>query len=885
MSPTVARMAVLAAWLGLQVGVAGLGAQPQDRVADAENALRTGRYDDAISQFTDIARRQPESARAAKGMVESLAAVGRYEDAEGAARRYNRSNPESPQLLNSLGEVLVLRGKLDAAEEAFARAIEEGASEAVTARLNLAVLRYDRGEREEASSEFDRFIDVYNRGRGLSSDELTAVATAVRYLGVDDHQLYRDALRAYDEAIAADPANIEPRILVGELFLEKYQSGEAAASFADVLAVNPHHPRALLGMARRARFDGSPQAMELVLRSLEANSNLVEARAFLAGLLIELESYEAAAGEADRALDVNPASLDALAMLAAARYLSGDRRGFEAAERRALSLNPVYAGLYTTLAEMCARNRLYQVAKDFAARAVDLDPKSWRGYALLGINQLRTGAIEEGKRNLETAFDGDPYDLWTKNTLDLLDNLGQYAQTRTDRFLISIDRTESELLALYMGELAEEAYDRLQAIYGYRPATPIQVEVYPNHADFSVRTVGLVGLGALGVSFGPVIAMDSPSARETGEFNWGSTLWHELAHTFHLGMTDHRVPRWFSEGLAVYEERRARPGWGDDVSLSFLAAYAQGRLLPVGELNNGFARPAYPEQLIHSYYEASLVCEFIERETGPHTLVRMLAAYRDGLSTPQVFENVIATDVDEFSDRFFAYLDERFAGPLAAMRPGRAEGGRPSREEIARRAESDRGDYMAQLGYGHILFEERRLEEAVGYLERAKRLIPDYAGPGSPYWYLALIHKLQGSLERASDELAALTAINERDYQAHLELAEVREALGDRDGAAGALERAIYISPYDMTLHARLAAMYSEAGEAQKAIRERRAVLALDPVDRAEALYQLSLAYFEAGDVANARRIVLRALEDAPSFEKAQDLLLEIRASRGGGTG
>jgi Tfp pilus assembly protein PilF len=56
----------------------------------------------------------------------------------------------------------------------------------------------------------------------------------------------------------------------------------------------------------------------------------------------------------------------------------------------------------------------------------------------------------------------------------------------------------------------------------------------------------------------------------------------------------------------------------------------------------------------------------------------------------------------------------------------------------------------------------------------------------------------------------------------------------------------------------------------------------LEPVDRAEALYQLSLAYFEAGDVANARRTVLQALEDAPSFEKAQDLLLEIRASRGG---
>jgi predicted Zn-dependent protease len=118
------RALALTAWLGLHIGVAGLDAQSQDRVADAENALRTGRYDDAVSLFADIVRRQPESARAAQGMVESSAAVGRYGDAEEAARRYNRSNPESPQLLNALGEVLALRGKLDAAEDAFARAID-----------------------------------------------------------------------------------------------------------------------------------------------------------------------------------------------------------------------------------------------------------------------------------------------------------------------------------------------------------------------------------------------------------------------------------------------------------------------------------------------------------------------------------------------------------------------------------------------------------------------------------------------------------------------------------------------------------------------------------------------------------------------------------------
>ena len=47
-------------------------------------------------------------------------------------------------------------------------------------------------------------------------------------------------------------------------------------------------------------------------------------------------------------------------------------------------------------------------------------------------------------------------------------------------------------------------------------STPIRLELFPRHADFSVRTVGLAGLGALGVSVGSLLAMDSPAARERG---------------------------------------------------------------------------------------------------------------------------------------------------------------------------------------------------------------------------------------------------------------------------------------------------------------------------------------------------------------------------------
>jgi tetratricopeptide (TPR) repeat protein len=850
------------------------------QIEDARTAHRAGRYEDAISQFSRMVRRQASSVEAARGLVATLVEVGRYEDAVEAAERFARDNPNSRELSNSLGEVLYLIGDREEAQRAFARA-SQSASDSLVARYNLAVLHYEDGQLEQAMREFDRFIDVYNNSADLSAVELTTVANAVRYLSLRDWVLAQDALRAYDEAIAADPGYLEPRVRVGQLFLERYNGTDAQPSFENVLQLNPHHPRALLGLARTMRFSGTPGATELVERALEVNPNLVEARVFLAGIYLESEDLENASAEVEQALEVNPQSLEALSLLAATRFLQDDEQEFQAAVRRVLDLNPKYAGLYNTLADVSVRTRQYEKAVEFAQRGVDLDPNSWRGFTQLGINQLRIGNMRAGRENLETAFAGDPHDPWTKNTLDLLDKLDRFRETDTERFALVMDGNELALLSPYFGELAEEAYDSLSNKYGYRPETPVRVEVFPDHWDFSVRTVGLTGLAALGVSFGPVIAMDAPSAREVGDFNWGSTLWHELAHTFHLGLSNHRVPRWFTEGLAVYEEHRARRGWGDDVNPGFLVAYKEGRLHPVSELNNGFTRPSYPEQIGYSYYQASLVFDLIEQEFGFQSIIDMLKQYAAGKSTPAVVRTTLGMDMDRLDHMFDEYMEERFSVPLAALASlGSGDNPHESREDVAREADKHPGSFVAQLAMGSMLLEQGRAEDALMYFERAKSLFPEYAGADSPYWFLAQIYLDRGEREKAASELEALTAINERNYAARQELADVYQALGDSTSAVASLEEALYINPMAVGLHLRLAELYAGLERWPQAIREREAVLATNPVDRAEAQYQLARAYFDSGDLDNARSAVLDALESAPNFQQAQELLLAIHARR-----
>jgi len=462
-----------------------------------------------------------------------------------------------------------------------------------------------------------------------------------------------------------------------------------------------------------------------------------------------------------------------------------------------------------------------------------------------------------------------------------MDTFKNYALVETGRFRLFLDRKEADVLGPPMAALAAEAVEKLSGRYGFSPPGRIRVEAYPSHADFSVRTVGLAGLGALGVCFGPVVAIDSPQARERGAFNWGSTLWHELAHVVTLGASANRVPRWVTEGISVYEERRARPGWGDDLSLEFLRAYQAGRLLSLRELNNGFVRPTSPDQVSLSYYQASLVVEHIESRHGIAGLRGLLSAYATGASSDRAFETALGRTIDQVDADFLAALKTRLAKPLAGIRPAVSEAARrvtapETRAALEARLEKDDGDFIAHVALGQLDHREKREDEALRHLERAAQIWPESAGDESPYFPIAEIKLAKGDRDGAIAALKALVALNENHDAARLQLAALLEQKGQAEEALAVLDSSVFIYPFDPALHERRAALAARLKKPAEVRDARRAIVALNPVDRAEAYYQLASAELEAGDRTAARRSVLRSLEIAPRFERAQELLLKI---------
>ena len=859
-------------------------------VAPVVSMVNAGRYDEALDHLErEDAHRSPvPQVRALFAHV--LLEVGQYERALAMVTEGDGVTP-TQGLAFTAGSLLWSVGRIHEAEAAFRTASEAGGPNRHLARLNLAVLLWEKGQREEAKALFDSFIDLYNEAEAdLPAHDLAAVGVAVQFLGISNPDLFQDALMAFDEAAEADPESLLPEILVGELFLEKYRATDAREAIRPVLQRNPRSPRGLLAQARILEFEGVGGAVPLVRQALDVNPAYPDARAFLASRLLMTGNPAEAVESAEKALDTNPTHLEALSVLAAVHYLSGEEAAYRAVRSRALELNPVFPDFFNVLAHHAASKRRYQTAVAFASEAVSVDPMSWRGHGILGMNQLRTGAVEAGRRSLETAFEGDPYNPWYLNTLDLLDTFVHYETIRTENFEILIHSDEADLLGPYASEKAEEAFAALRERYGSVPPTPIRLEIYPRHTDFSVRTLGIPGLGALGVSFGSTLVMDSPSAMDVGSFNWLSTLWHEIAHAFHLAISDHRVPRWFSEGLAVHEQRMAHARWGHKASPAWLRAYGEGRLYPVSRLDQGFMRPEYPEQVVFSYYQASLVFELLEGRWGLPAIVQMMEAYGDGLSDEEVFRQVLGETPSAFDDLFDGFVRERWGDRIAAVQtpagiaiaPGSSPG-RVDLGELGRLARTNPGAFQVRLDYGKALLEVGRLEEAEEELRAAFQLYPEYGGPDGPLRHMARIHRARGDLELSGSVLHQLGGLNETAYAVYREEAEVWRAVGEKEAEAVALERTVEVHPFDLGAQRELALVYDELEQWDASVMARRAILAMAPTDRADAHFQLARALAHAGERDEARTQVLRALEIAPSFEPALELLLDLRGGGDGG--
>ena len=789
-------------------------------------------------------------------------AHGAYDDARTLAQTRESTDPSAVALL----------ARLDLLCGEYARAESRLAPIAATrplsaAGLELALLQQYLGRRDEATPRLNRLVNQLQRSREALDQYRGALAA--RALG--EYRLANNLVRTAALGAPDDPAI---QTLWGELFGEKYNQLEASKSFAEALALDDQWAPAHLGMARALADTNPPNARAAAERALEINPDYLDAHLFLAQRDLDDRDQTEAQVSLDRALAINDQSLEARSLVAAVAYVEDRVDDFEVEVDRVLAINPVYGDVYREAGNLTARNYRFEEAVALVRRGLEIDPDNTRSYAELGMHLLRTGDEPAARQALERSFAEDPFDVVTYNLLDMLDSLDDFVTIEAGDLTVRLHRDEAAVLKDYVLPLAQRALDDLSARYEFQAEGPILIEVFPRHDDFAVRTLGLPGMiGALGACFGKVVTLDSPRARTPGEFNWQATLWHEMAHVITLQMSNQRVPRWLTEGLSTFEEKRARPDWARDQDLGFATALNEDTVLSLRELNGGFSRP---ETISMAYFQASVLVEHMIDQYGEATIHQLLRAYGDGLDTEAALARV-GLDFDTLQASFDVAVEARFGELRRAMEAPDEQ--LPEGDRLVALQElvvEYPNSFPVQMALGGALRAAGETDAATTAFEKAVTLAPMATGVSSPYVPLADIAIEQGDRALAMTHLEAHLEHDHRDIDAARQLAALAEEAGDEARMRRAYELIIEIDPFDSMPHQALGRLALAREDHVAATREFEVTLAIGPLDRVAAHVDLAESYFAAERLDAAKREVIAALEIAPTYERAQELLLRI---------
>jgi tetratricopeptide (TPR) repeat protein len=790
-------------------------------------------------------------------------AHGRVSEAETLVRSRGTTDPVAAAVLAQLA----VRGGhyADAGRMLEPVAAAHPSSEAA---LELGLLQMMLGDKPVGRRTLSGILG--DAGTFRTAGELLRAARAARALGQ-----FRSANALFREAAALAPGDPAINTAWGDLFLEKYNRSDAQQSFQAALETDRDWAPAHAGLARALAEDDPPAAGVEAGRALAIDEGLMDPILLQAELALDADKEDAARRLLDEALAIDPNRLEAHALRAAMAYVDDRPADYDAEVARALAINPNYGDVYRMAGNHAARHYRFDEAVDLVRKAIALEPDNMAAYADLGMHLLRTGDEAEARRVLDRAFRADPYDVVTYNLLGLLDTLQDFETFKTGDAIVRLSPAEADVLKEYALPIIDRSFADLEARYQFTPTGPILVEIFPRHDDFAVRTLGLPGmLGALGACFGRVVTLDSPRARPPGTFNWNATLYHELAHVITLQLSKQRVPRWLTEGASVYEEGRVRAEWAQDMEVPFARWYHEGKAPKIRDLNAGFTRP---DTIALAYFQASLIVEQIVDSYGMSGLRALLVAYGNGLDTEAAVQQAFGVELDALQKAFDERLARRFGalGDALQVPEGVSVQGLKDPAEARRLAGDHPGSYPVQLAAGRVLAATDPAA-ATAALERAAALVPMATGSDSAHGVLAALAEKQGDPTRAMRELRLLLTHDHTNVEAARTLAALATKAGDEALERFALERVVMLDPYDPGAHTAFGRLALEGKDVALAMREFQAALAAGPVDLAAAHCDLGETYFLAGRKADAKRQALAALEIAPTFERAQDLLLKV---------
>jgi len=920
-------------------------------VENARKLWKVGKYGEALEAFDALSKKpdQPPAVRdaIALGRADCLDSTGEPDQAMAALRAVAEpkdNQAENPDVWARLAEIQFSRGDWDGAEVSFGRALKANPKH-LLAKWVEARLFEARGDRDKASAAYKWFVDYQiANNEALAKDPsglLIVGQAAEKYIRAQfredelNEELNKVINNLYEAAIKYDADCWQAAWLEGRLFLSGYQEGDARKELTRALKINPAAAEVIVTLGQ-ADLQGYKLAAgrKKAERALEINPRMAAAQVLLADLNISDERFLDARDNAKKAVAENPRDEDNLARLAAAARLLVDPLGAQAVESVMLSYNPRPATYFAALAERLADRRKYHSAERAFLQSITADGNRPDTRIGLGMLYMQIGREAEARDLFDAAFAADPFNVRASNMRLILKHMEAYRPTDSNHYTVLADPAQDTLLARYMSKYLESIHGELVQSFGYEPPGLTQIEIMKDHEKFSGRTVALPFIPTVGACTGKVIALASPKTSRS-PFNWARVMKHELVHVITLQQTEFNIPHWYTEALAVQSEGFPRPQPWNKMLVDRVPT--RKKLLNLDTINLGFIRPDEPEDRQMAYCQAQLYAQYMLQRFGPDALIKMLAAYKRGLTTDRAVDECFHVAKVDFEAKYLDFLDQ--VVKTIQTRAGEEKPVKFSELERQLKAKPDDADLNARMAYEHFArrdyktakpfadkalkikphhpmasYVKARLFSAIGYDDEALTILEPALDPAKPDTrVLDLLAELQvkaGKLDEAeklyemgrkddpqnSKWVAGLARVHLRKKDPKLinELVELANNDADdltlrkeltkrfteaKDGANAEHwgEECLYVDVYDPECHTLLADAHLIAQKPEKAVEEFDVALTLKPKKPDLIQVRRAKALKQAGKLGEAKAVLDEILKKDPDHPEAKAARGEIQ--------
>jgi hypothetical protein len=219
-----------------------------------------------------------------------------------------------------------------------------------------------------------------------------------------------------------------------------------------------------------------------------------------------------------------------------------------------------------------------------------------------------------------------------------------------EHFRVKYQPVDGEVARLVLNT-AEEIYYPVVDLMGYIPEEPVPILIYPTRIslnrsfgwDGDVNAMGVYWAGAIRI-LSPEVGIEEEENREL-IFKERGPLAHEFAHL----LVDYRAggnyPRWLTEGIALYVERKVTGCEFEGPDMAGSVFY------PVEEMDTGF--DLLPDQNL-AYRQSLLLVDYIVQGYGFSGVLDILDQLGQGKEIGEALKAVTGQGWEEFKKGFYA---------------------------------------------------------------------------------------------------------------------------------------------------------------------------------------------------------------------------------------